>query len=223
MPTADSLTRSPINYGFVFRPSNARDAADAAQLIYAAWGIFAHYMFCQPDEVHTEALMAALYVQRSHRFSHLFGTVAQSGQDVAGLLLAIPGDRLLRLTWRLVPAVTVYTGLATGLRFASRWLPFLIRPEAARDELYVDTVGVAPRWRHRGLGTSLLTEAERQAHQIGLRACSLSVDLTNPEAQQLYERLGYHVAATFTSARYARATGYPGFHHMVKPLAGRTL
>jgi ribosomal protein S18 acetylase RimI-like enzyme len=142
---------------------------------------------------------------------------------VAGLLLTIPGDRLLRLTWRLVPAVTGYAGLANGLRFASRWLPFLIRPEAARDELYVDTVGVAPRWRHRGLGTSLLTEAERQAHQIGLRACSLSVDLTNPEAQRLYERLGYHVAATFTSARYARAAGYSGFYHMVKPLAERTL
>jgi hypothetical protein len=78
---------------------------------------------------------------------------------VAGLLLTIPGDRLLRLTWRLVPAVTGYAGLANGLRFASRWLPFLIRPEAARDELYLDTVSVAPTWRQRGLGTNFQAEA----------------------------------------------------------------
>jgi hypothetical protein len=65
MPTADSLARSPINHGFLFRPSNAHDAADAARLIYAAWGSFAHYMFCQADEAHTEALMTALYAQRS--------------------------------------------------------------------------------------------------------------------------------------------------------------
>ena len=221
MLIADSLTRSPISSGISYRPSNALDADDAARLIYAAWGSFANYMFCQPDEPRTEALMAALYSQRRHRFSHVFATVAQGGKEVAGLLLTLPGRRLLHLTWGLVPAATRHAGLANGLRFASRWLPFLLRPEAASDELYIDTLSVTPAWRHRGLGTGLLGEAERQARELGLRACSLSVDLTNPDAQSLYERLGYHVAATFTSARYARMAGYPGFHHMVKPLAGR--
>ena len=221
MPTADSLTRSPINSGISYRPSNALDAGDAARLIYAAWGSFAHYMFCQPDEQRTEALLSALFAGRGHQLSHVYGTVAQSGKEVAGLLLTIPGHRLLRLTWGLVPAVTRYAGLANGLRCVSRWLPFLLRPEAASDELYIDTLSVAPAWRHRGLGTGLLAEAEGQARVLGLHACSLSVDLSNPDAQHLYERLGYHVAATFTSARYARMAGYPGFHHMVKPLAGR--
>ncbi|MCX6025946.1 MAG: GNAT family N-acetyltransferase [Chloroflexi bacterium] len=221
MPTADSLTRSPINNGSSYRPSNAGDAGDAARLIYAAWGSFAHYMFCQPDGQRTEALLAALYAERGHRFSHMYATVAQGGKEVAGLLLTIPGHRLLRLTWGVVPAMTRHAGLANGLRFASRWLPFLLRPEAARDELCIDTLSVAPAWRHRGLGTGLLAEAERQAREFGLRACSLSVDLTNPDAQRLYERLGYHVAATFTLARYARAAGYHGFHYMVKPLEGR--
>ena len=221
MPTADSLTRSPILIGISYRPSTAQDAGDAARLIYAAWGSFAHYMFCQPDGRQTEALLTALYSQRGHRFSHAYGTVAQGGKEVAGLLLTIPGQRLLRLTWGLVPAMIRCASLANGLRFVSRWLPFLIRPEAARDELYIDTLSVAPAWRHRGLGAGLLAEAEYQAREFGVHACSLSVDLTNPDAQRLYERLGYHVAATFTSARYARMAGYPGFHHMVKPLAGR--
>jgi len=215
MPTADSLTHSPINSGYSYRPSIAQDAGDAARLIYAAWGSFAHYMFCQPNGQRTETLLAALYTQRGHRLSHVYGTVAQGGKEVAGLLLTLPGHRLRRLTWGLVPAMTRHAGLAKGLRFASRWLPFLLRPEAARDELYIDTLSVAPAWRHRGLGTGLLAEAERQAREFGLHACSLSVDLTNPDAQRLYERLGYHVAATFTSARY------PDFHYMVKPLAGR--
>ena len=221
MPTADSLRHSPFNSGISHRPSNALDAGDAARLIYAAWGSFANYMFCQPEEQRTRAALAAFYADRGHRLSHAFGTVAQGGKEMAGLLLTIPGHHLLRLTWGLVPAMIRHAGIANGLRFVSRWSPFLIRPEAASDELYIDTLSVAPTWRHRGLGTDLLALAERQARELGLLACSLSVDLSNPDAQHLYERLGYHVAATFTSARYARAAHYAGFRHMVKPLGGR--
>src|SRR3990172_11751883 len=101
MLIADSLTRSTISSGISYGPSNALDADDAARLIYAAWGSFANYMFCQPDEPRTEALMAALYSQRRHRFSHVFATVAQGGKEVAGLLLTLPPPRPLPLPFSL--------------------------------------------------------------------------------------------------------------------------
>jgi len=221
MPTVDSLTRSPINHGFLFRPSNARDAADAAHLIYLAWGVASHYFFCQPDAARTEAFLAALHAQRGHRYSHQFGTLALGSTGPAGLLLAVPGTHLLRLTWTLIPLVMRHSGVAAGARFALRWWPFLLRAESARDELYIDTVSVEPAWRGRGMGTALMAEAEQEAHRLGLNACSLSVDLTNHRARDLYERLGYRSTAIVAHTQYMRAIHYEGFHHMVKPLAGQ--
>jgi ribosomal protein S18 acetylase RimI-like enzyme len=222
MPKGNPVRPSPIPIGWVQREARIADADAAARLIYEAWGDFAHYMFCQPDAPHVRALVARLFARRGHRLSYPWATMAEDGEGPQALLIAIPGGEVRRLTWRLLAAMTAELGPTTGLRFAGRWLPFLVRSEAAGDEMYVDTLSVADAWRGRGVGSALLAEAERRAREMGLRACSLSVDLTNPDAQRLYERAG-RVMRTFRSARYARVALYPGFHHMVKPLTGRKL
>ncbi len=208
---------------WVPREAAASDAAAAAGLIHAAWGDFAQYMFCQTDGSHVDMLLARLFTRRGHRLSYSYATMAEGREGPGALMIAIPGRELRRLTWGLRAAMSAEAGPTIGVRFAARWLPFLLRAEAARDELYIDTLSVTDAWRGRGVGSMLLAEAERRARAMGLRACSLSVDLTNPDAQRLYERRGYCVERTFRSARYAHAAGYPGFHHMVKPLIERKL
>ncbi len=211
----------PLPAGVTFRPTTAEDAGVAAHLIYFAWGAISHYFFCQPDAERTVALLAALFAQRGHRYSYNFGTLALGPSGPVGFLLAVPGTNLLRHTWTVLPRLMRHSGALAGLRFMVRWRPFLQRAEAGRDELYIDTVSVEPAWRGRGIGTALMAEAEQQALRLGLGACSLSVDLTNSRARGLYERLGFRTMATIAHAQYARAIGYAGFHHMVKPLAGR--
>jgi ribosomal protein S18 acetylase RimI-like enzyme len=223
MPNGEPVRPSPISTNWVPRQAAASDATAAAGLIHMAWGDFAQYMFCQPDAPHVRALLARLFARRGHRLSYRYATIAEDGAGPQALLIMIPGSELLRLTWGLLAAMTADVGLAGGLRFGARWLPFLMRPEAARGELYIDTLSVADAWRGRGVGSALLAMAEGRACAMGLRACSLSVDLTNPDAQRLYERRGYRVEHTFRPSRYARSTNYPGFHHMVKPLIGRKL
>jgi len=57
----------------------------------------------------------------------------------------------------------------------------------------IDTLGVRPPWRRRGLGEALLRRGFRLLHARGLRKIALGVDAENPAALRLYERLGMRV------------------------------
>lgn len=48
-----------------------------------------------------------------------------------------------------------------------------------------------PSHRDRGIGAKLISEAERQARDLGHVAIVLGVEVNNEAAHRLYERLGY--------------------------------
>jgi ribosomal protein S18 acetylase RimI-like enzyme len=52
-------------------------------------------------------------------------------------------------------------------------------------------VAVHDRLQRRGLGTRLIAASERLIRARGLPTAALSVELDNPRARALYERLGY--------------------------------
>jgi ribosomal protein S18 acetylase RimI-like enzyme len=59
----------------------------------------------------------------------------------------------------------------------------------------IQSLGVRPRWRRRGLGAALLRLAFRELHARGLRRARLGVDAENETgAVRLYERAGMHIA-----------------------------
>lgn len=59
----------------------------------------------------------------------------------------------------------------------------------------IQSLGVRPRWRRRGLGAALLRSAFCELHARGLRRVRLGVDAENESgAVRLYERCGMHVA-----------------------------
>jgi mycothiol synthase len=59
---------------------------------------------------------------------------------------------------------------------------------------WIESLGVRPRWRRRGLGEALLRTAIRRLHARGLRKVGLGVDAENPTgALRLYQRAGMRV------------------------------
>ena len=54
-----------------------------------------------------------------------------------------------------------------------------------------ESVEVRPDRRGRGIGTSLIRHAEELAHKRGFEKAVIEVDIDNPRARALYERLGY--------------------------------
>lgn len=63
--------------------------------------------------------------------------------------------------------------------------------ETMPGEFYLDSMAVLPKYRHRGIATSLLKEGIRQAQLLGLTRAAMVVSPENPDAQRLYESLGF--------------------------------
>ena len=64
------------------------------------------------------------------------------------------------------------------------------------DEIHINNVAVRESLRGRGLGTALLRHVLAEARRLGAKRATLEVRASNTRARQLYERLGFHVAAT---------------------------
>ena len=58
----------------------------------------------------------------------------------------------------------------------------------------VEDLLVLAAYRSRGVGTQMLQAAELLVRERGFRCLGLSVDVRNPRAQALYERLGFRDA-----------------------------
>jgi mycothiol synthase len=103
----------------------------------------------------------------------------------------------------------------------SEWLTWLredheFRPDLSRVALdddgepvgfvtishhWIDQVGVVPQWRGRGLGAHLTARSLTAIADGGAQEVWLAVNVDNPTARALYERLGF--TAYGTRARYA--------------------
>ncbi|HLI14955.1 MAG TPA: ribosomal protein S18-alanine N-acetyltransferase [Acidimicrobiales bacterium] len=59
------------------------------------------------------------------------------------------------------------------------------------DEAHVTTIGVAPEWQRRRVGTRLLARLLRDARRAGARSATLEVRMSNTGAQELYRRFGF--------------------------------
>lgn len=92
------------------------------------------------------------------------------------------GRSLLLVAWR------------DGRRVGSGEIDWTHRPPELKN-LAVDS-----DQRGRGVGTALIREAERRAHQHG-ELC-VGVGLDNPRARALYERLGYRGTGEISTTTY---------------------
>ncbi|NLE76153.1 MAG: GNAT family N-acetyltransferase [Chloroflexi bacterium] len=139
--------------------------------------------------------------------------LALSGGEPVGLAgLQVDGRPLFRL--RLGPFLSAFrpwTGLRTYL-----WMRFLF--SGLHDEpLLLDSLCVDEATRGQGVGTRLLEAVFAYGRQRGHRAVWLEVVDTNPDAQRLYERLGF-VATKTTRYPFARAMGFAAATTMRKDL-----
>lgn len=64
------------------------------------------------------------------------------------------------------------------------------------DEGHITNVAVKQKARGRGIGETLLVALIEQARQLGLRAMTLEVRVSNTPARTLYEKLGFLYAGT---------------------------
>jgi GNAT superfamily N-acetyltransferase len=88
------------------------------------------------------------------------------------------------------------TDITDGERIGAAWLRFFTAADHGygfvADDVPELTIGVAVRWRGRGVGRALLRAIACQASEAGIKQISLSVERKN-FARQLYLSEGYQV------------------------------
>lgn len=62
-----------------------------------------------------------------------------------------------------------------------------------KEYIYLDDLSVTKQYRHNGIGTKLISNAEAYAKEINIRIICLHVEKSNVAAFRLYERLGYEI------------------------------
>lgn len=203
----------------IVRPARAEEAELAAALLYESIEGLGDYMFGCESRWSVLETLAELFRNRKNRLSHEYATLAEVDGQVAGLLMAYPGEALTRLdAWT---GRTLLGFFSLGALFRMAWRSLALPgPEALRGEYYISNLAVLPSARGRGIGSRLLAVAEGQARSAGLARLSLCVDLDNTGAQRLYRRTGFQDIQTRSYPRRAAQAGR-GYLRMVKQLDSR--
>lgn len=64
-------------------------------------------------------------------------------------------------------------------------------------DAFIDELYLLPEYRRQGIGTQTLAFAEDACRVLGVQALHLEVDFDNPNAQSLYDKVGYQLHNRF--------------------------
>ena len=197
------------------RPDDADDAAAFAEYAeHAAGGLWTSAFGRRAPTV-----LGRLYRRPAHHLSHAYVTFACDAEGRRlGMLSGFDGAHAAETGGATTMAILRSAGLALPRAMllaacAGPLITFVDR--LALDEWYIQMVAVSPDARGRGIGSILLDEAQRRAHETGCVRLALDVDVQNTGAIRLYERLGYAITA---SSRRATLLDGAQVHRMVRPL-----
>jgi ribosomal protein S18 acetylase RimI-like enzyme len=144
-------------------------------------------MFGRRSQVILQELIA-----RSHtRFSHRYIWVAEQDHHIVGIVAAIPAEALrdrANDASILKPWERLRLWLLNALVMRR-----VLRHDYPPNTLYIANLAVDAAHRNCGIGTQLLQQCISQGKSMGAIALYISVDIDNPNAQRLYERLGFQM------------------------------
>ena len=175
----------------IIRKAKQEEAAQIAELFLLAWPV---------DEIASSAGMTAEQLHESVTgfsacpdtiYSYKNTYVAEIDNKIVGAICGYDGADYLKLKQPIVDM------LGEDSAFAEL-------KETEAGEFYLDSAGVLPKYRGRGIASELIAAQIESAASLGHERVGLIVDIDKPKAEALYVRLGF------------RHVGYRDFfgHHM---------
>lgn len=182
----------------IIRSAKKEEAAHISELFLLAWPVEDISDSNQITYDQLQKFITRIAASRDTIYSYENTVVAEVDGKVAGAMCAYDGADYQRLKQPIVDTLGNDSGFAN-------------LKETEAGEFYLDSVGVLPEYRGRGIA-SLLFEAQCQrASSLGHKVAGLIVDEDKPKAEALYARLGF---------RYIDDKDFFGhkMKHMVKQL-----
>ncbi|MGM9734363.1 MAG: GNAT family N-acetyltransferase, partial [Prevotella sp.] len=194
-----------MNNGNIYiRQGRPDEAERIAELIIMAMTEECCLHFCGPEhDIHDfHRVMSSLVARPDTQYSYSNTLVAMKDEDAPVPSAPVPG---VSAPGRILGICVSYDGaLLHQLR-----QPFIdtalkewnmdhssIPDETQAGELYLDSLAVDPAYRGRGIAKLLLQASIEKSRALGLPSTGLLVDVGNPKAELLYNKVGFQYAGT---------------------------
>lgn len=166
---------------YKFRRAQQSDAHHVPEIMLQAMEDIIFRFIKKEDRNEAVNFLTRLFKQKGNLYSyeHTFVAIDDNGL-ILGSLTGYNGDRFIELRQPILDHMKEL--------YNNNLIP---EAETAGGEFYIDSIAVAPIARGKGIGTQLLHYAITHAKQHDFKQVGLLVDLKNPNAQKLYERIGF--------------------------------
>ncbi len=162
----------------IIRQAYKEEAPQIAELFIMAWPVDDILDSSQItyDQLHDSISLIAASEQTIYSYENTI--VAEIDRKVVGAMCAYDGADYQRLKQPIVDALGPDCGFAQV-------------KETEEGEFYLDSVGVLPEYRGRGIASRLFEAQCGRAASLGHKVAGLIVDVDKPQAEALYTRLGF--------------------------------
>jgi ribosomal protein S18 acetylase RimI-like enzyme len=118
----------------------------------------------------------------------------ENEKPAGAILVSVEEIELPPKTFKVLRSEVGFFGALRAARIVDNYKKSL--PRRLDKEARLEAVGVEEKARNRGIGTQLITKAEKWIENQGMEHFGLSVKTSNP-AVALYERLGFSITESF--------------------------
>lgn len=175
--TNNFLYLCPMNRDITIRQATVADAEFIAHAVCMAVGYdMSHPIY--PVFLHLARMEHSQY-------SYVNTLVAEVEGRVSGALVGYDGACLKELREPIFALLEQHLGEAIN-----------IEDETEAGEFYLDSLGVLPECRGCGIGRALIVAMRDRAFAEGYERVGLIVDFNNPDAERLYQSLGFRRVGT---------------------------
>ncbi len=176
------------------RAARPEDVDAAVPLIHSSGPDAFNYVFG-----HAMGFLRRAYLDGAGEFGYRNQTVAVSNDNVVGIGATYSADVGPAFTAAAARQILRHYGSrAPGVIMRGLRAERVVRPPGNGLQ-YIAHVGVVESMRSRGIGRTLVEHFLEVGRKRGRLTAELDVAVTNPDAQRLYERLGFRVTAERTS------------------------
>lgn len=187
-----------MNNNISIREARPEEAGRIADLIIMAMTEECCLHFCGPDHDIDDfrRVMTSLVARTDTQYSYLNTLVAieetapvpgvSAPGCIVGICVSYDGALLHQLRQAFIDAAIKEWGMDHSA----------IPDETQAGELYLDSLAVDPAYRGRGIARLLLEASVEKSKRMNLPSTGLLVDVGNPRAEALYNKVGFRYAGT---------------------------
>ncbi|MEZ5003076.1 MAG: GNAT family N-acetyltransferase [Chitinophagales bacterium] len=205
------------DHRITFRQATALDVAEAVPLIYSSGPDVCEYIFYTAQKGGAQAFFAYAFTRAGGELGYDNHTCILRDGKVVGIGAIWSGRKTFRFMLADIKKILLFFGLIKGIGVLIRALKaeLLIQPPK-KKEWALAHLGIDPVLTGKGLGSQLINHLMNAVPIQKNEKVVLDVSYINPKAQKLYERLGFKVTRSRSSAltRKKYNIKVPGHHRM---------